>query len=89
MRDTLPQQQPDRQECESVNLNTSHQPGSLWVAYNKNGKKRIYFDSFGQITSMEIQKYLKTKNDYELEKATIQRNTDSVQHINTHVCGRL
>ena len=49
----------------------------------------IYFDSFGQVTPMEIQKYLKTKEEYEMEKPMIQRNTDIVQHINTHVCGHL
>ena len=36
---------------------------------------------------MEIQKYLKTKKEYETGKAVIQRNTDIVQHVNTHVCG--
>ena len=70
-------------------LNTSHQPGSHRVAYYKNGKKGIYFDSFEQITQMELQRYLKTKEVYKLEKPTIQRNADIVQHINTHVCGQL
>ena len=46
-------------------------------------------DSFGQTTPPEIQKYLKTKEEYETGKAVIQRNTDIVQHVNTHVCGHL
>ena len=52
-------------------------------------KTRIYFDSFSQITPIEVQKYLKTKKEFEGEKAVIQRNTDIAQHLNTHVCGHL
>ena len=89
LRDNLPQT-PYKCECGIVNLNTTHQPGSHWVCYYMNGQKtRIYFDSFGQITPIEIQKYLKTRKEFEMEKAVIQRNTDIVQHINTHVCGHL
>ena len=51
--------------------------------------RRIYFDSFGQMTLTEIQKYLKTKKEYETGKAVIQRITDIVQHVNTHVCEHL
>ena len=40
-------------------------------------KRRIYFDSFGQVTPMEIQKYLKTTGEYDAEKAVIHRNTDT------------
>ena len=90
MRDTLPQR-PFHQECGIVNLNTSKEAGSHWVCYTKDDKKntRIYFDSFGQITPIEIQKYLKTRKEFESGKAVIQRNTDIVQHVNTHVCGHL
>ena len=38
---------------------------------------------------MEIQKYLKSKTEFDLDKSVIQRNTDIVQHVNTHVCGHL
>ena len=93
MRDTLPRQgiPPHHRECGIMNLNTSNQPGSHWVAYFKDDgmKRRIYFDSFGQITPMEIQKYLKTKEEFERGTAVIQRNTDIVQQPNTHVCGHL
>ena len=41
MRDTLPLE-PNQKECGIVNLNTSHEPGSHWVCYFKNGKDRIY-----------------------------------------------
>ena len=88
MRDTLPKS-PNHKECGIVNFNTSDQAGSHWVCYYKNRKNRIYFDSFGQVTLMEIQKYLKTKQEFDSEKSVIQRNTDIVQHVNTHVCGHL
>ena len=90
MRDNLPQIA-HKCECGIVNLNTSHQSGSHWVCYYVDREKgiRIYFDSFGQITPIEVQKYLKTRNEFERKKAVIQRNTDIVQHVNTHVCGHL
>ena len=89
MRDTLPRIV-HQKECGIVNFNTSEQTGSHWVCYFKDGmNQRIYFDSFGQVTLEEIQKYLKTKKEYETGKAVIQRNTDIVQRINTHVCGHL
>ena len=75
MRDNLPKTQ-YQQECGIMNLNTSHQPGSHWVCYYKDNGKRVYFDSFGHVTPIEIQKYLKTKEEYETGKAVIQRNTD-------------
>ena len=61
MRDTLPRS-PNHKECGIVNFNKSDQTGSHWVCYYKDGENRIYFDSFGQITPIEIQKYLKNKN---------------------------
>ena len=55
MRDELPTT-PQKQECGIVNFNKSTEPGSHWVAYFKDGEKRIYFDSFGQVIPTEIQK---------------------------------
>ena len=86
MRDTL-FKRPQKLECGIINLNTSAEKGSHWVCYYKNKKKRIYFDSFGQITPLEIQIYLKTKSERGVE--VIQRNTDIVQSINTDICGHL
>lgn len=86
MRDTLPKKA-RKVECGIVNLNTSDQKGSHWVCYYKNDLQRIYFDSYGQITPTEIQNYLKKNNENGI--AVIQRNTDIVQHFNTHVCGHL
>ena len=88
MRDQLPVT-PNEKESGIVNLNTSQQPGSHWVMYYKDGAKRIYFDSFGQITPLEIQKYLKTKKEFEEEDSVILRNTDIVQKPNTNICGHL
>ena len=51
-------------ECGIMNFNTHDQIGSHWVCYVKRGRTRIYFDSFGQITPLEIQKYLKTKSQW-------------------------
>ena len=88
MRDALPQE-PKEKECGIMNFNKSDEAGSHWVCYYKNGKRRIYFDSFGQVTPTELQKYLKTEKEFEHESNVIQRNTDIVQHINTDVCGHL
>ena len=89
MRDTLPSIA-QQKECGIVNFNTSEQTGSHGVCYFKDGmNQRIYFDSFGQETLDEVQKYLKRKEEYRKGKAVIQRNTDIVQHTNTHVCGHL
>ena len=88
MRDELPKTT-QKQECGIVNFNTSTEPGSHWVAYFKDGNERIYFDSFGQVIPTEIQKYLKTKEEFEKDAPTIQRKTDIVQEPNTEICGHL
>jgi len=88
MRDELPKI-PWLQECGIVNFNTSSEPGSHWVAYYKNGKNRIYFDSYGQVILQEINDYLKTETEKKNNKAVIQRNTDIVQKVNTQICGHL
>ena len=48
MCDELPKKS-CHQECGVVNFNTSKEPGSYWVCYNKNGSDRHYFDSFAQV----------------------------------------
>ena len=90
MRDTLPRGVAHQKEGGIVDFNISHQSGSHWVCYFKDGmKRRIYLDTFGQVTPAGILKYLKTKKEYNTGKAVIQRNADIVQHVNTHVCGHL
>ena len=88
MRDELPNT-PQNKECGIVNFNKSTEPGSHWAAYFKDGEKRIYFDSFGQVIPTEIQKYLKTKKEFQNDAPVIQRNTDIVQEPNTEICGHL
>ena len=88
MRDELPSRK-HTIECGIMNLNKSNQIGSHWVCFVRNKKDRIYFDSFGQITPIEMQKYLKSKSEFDNEKSVIQRNSDIVQRTNTHVCGHL
>ena len=88
MRDELPRKIKS-QECGIMNFNTHEQIGSHWVCYVKTHSTRIYFDSFGQITPLEIQKYLKTKNEFKNNTPVIERNTDIVQKPNTSVCGHL
>ena len=43
MRDTLPDK-PREKECGVLNLNKSSEPGSHWVAFYKDGDRRIYFE---------------------------------------------
>ena len=78
MRDTLPSKAWDK-ECGIVNFNTSSEPGSHWVCYNKDHEKTS-FDSYGQATLDEIRKYL---------GGQIFRNTDIVQAFNSKICGHL
>lgn len=87
-RDQLPKKIGNK-EAGIVNLNTSKEPGSHWVAYFRDGSKKIYFDSFGQVIPTEIQKYLKTKDEYRYNLPVIERNTDVVQEPNTVICGHL
>ena len=75
MRDELPNK-PWYHECGIVNFNTSTEPGSHWVAYYKNGKNRIYFDSYGQVILDEISKYLKSDSEKINDEAVIARNCE-------------
>ena len=88
MRDTLPSK-PREKECGILNLNKFSQRGSHWVAFYKDGGKRIYFDSFGQVVPSELQKYLKTDKEFDENQRVIQRNTDIVQRENETNCGLL
>ena len=76
-------------ECGIVNLDTSTQFGRHWVCYYQIKGNRIYFDSFGQITAVEIQRCIKTGTEFASGREVIQRNTDIVQATNTRVCGHL
>ena len=55
--DTLPRK-PNKKECGIVNFDKSGGPGTHWVAWYKNGKTKIYFDSYGVQPPFEVIKYL-------------------------------
>ncbi len=88
MRDTLPNQIRSK-ECGVVNFHTSKQQGSHWVCYYKVEELRIYFDSFGCICPIELQRYLKTPLEFQNNIRCVQRNTEAVQKPNTNICGHL
>ena len=67
--DTLPKK-PNKKECGIVNFDKSGGSGTHWVAWYKNGKNKIYFDSYGVRPPIEIIRYL---------GKPIRYNTDQVQ----------
>ena len=69
--DTLPTK-PNKKECGIVNFDKSAGPGTHWVAWYKNGKTKIYFDSYGVQPPTEVIYYLGKPIPY---------NTDKVQPV--------
>ena len=51
--DTLPKK-PSKKECGIVNFDKSGGTGTHWVAWYKNGKNKIYFDSYGVQLPMKL-----------------------------------
>lgn len=80
MRDTLPKKS-HQVECAIVNLDSSINDGTHWVAYVKFFDYCEYFDSFGNLKPpLELVKYL---------KYNIQYNYSIYQNYNTFNCGHL
>lgn len=52
MRDELPMR-PFKNECGILNLDTSHNCGTHWVAYAKSNNYIQYFDSYGNLKPPE------------------------------------
>ena len=77
--DTLPKK-PNKKECGRVNFDKSGGSGTHWVAWYKNGKTKIYFDSYGVQPPIEVVEYLKKPILY---------NTDQVQPVGQVFCGHL
>ena len=77
--DTLPKKQ-SKKECGIVNFDKSGGPGTHWVAWYKNGKNKIYFDSYGVQPPIEVINYLGKLTRY---------NTDQVQPVGQVFCGHL
>ena len=76
---TLPKK-PNKKECGIVNFDKSGGPGTHTVAWYKNGKTKIYFDSYGVRPPLEVIRYL---------GKPIRYNTDQVQPVRQVFCGHL
>lgn len=63
------------------NLNRSDQNGSHWTASAYDGNQSYYFDPFGSVPTIEIQKFLK------LNGGDIILNTTQIQHLLSNACG--
>ncbi len=57
MRDNLPKRS-RKNECGIINLDKTLGSGTHWVCYLKDGKTKLYFDSFGLQPPLELRKYL-------------------------------
>ena len=77
--DTLPKK-PNKKECGIVNVNKSSGPGTHWVTWYKNGKNKIYLDSYGVKPPVKVIQYLGKPMHY---------NTDQVQLAEQVFCGHL
>ena len=71
---------PNKKECGIVNFDKSDGPGTHWVAWYKNGKTKIYFDSYGVQPPIEVVKYLEKPIHY---------YTDKLQPVGQVFCGHL
>lgn len=81
MRDALPKK-PKKIECAIINLDSSRNPGTHWVAYVKIKKYCEYFDSYGNLKPpLELERYLK--------HIPITYNYTQFQTFNTVNCGHL
>ena len=87
MKDELSMQKPIDVECGVVNLNNHTQKGSHWCSYYKTPTSRYYFDSYGEPPPVEVLKYLKSPEEYNLP--VIQRSAVIVQKDNSNECGAL
>ena len=71
---------PNKKECGIVNFDKSGGLGTHWVAWYKNGKTKIYFDSYGVRPPIEVVEYLGSPIHY---------NTDHLQPVGKVFCGHL
>lgn len=80
MRDELPKK-PFKKECGIINLDSSQNGGTHWVAYTKSNNYVEYFDSYGNLKPpTEIVKYLGPNILY---------NYDNEQKSHPYNCGHL
>ena len=77
-------------ECGIVNIIPSEKLEPHWICYAKIfNKSRICFDSFCGETPSELQKYLKTSQEFRNCTPVIERNCVQVQRIGTSMTGHL
>ena len=88
MIDFLPRKS-HKKECGIANLESSLEKGSHWICWYKNGKERIYFDSYGEPPPPELEVYLKTKKELEKSKLCIKQSSVTVQKDDSSECGSL
>lgn len=80
MRDELPKR-PFNRECGIVNLDSSKNPGTHWVAYVKCSDYVEYFDSYGNLKPpKELVKYIGSNIHY---------NNENIQRDHPYNCGHL
>ena len=77
--DTLPKKL-NKKECGIVNFDESGGPGTHWITWYKNGKTKIYFNSYGVQPPLEVIKYLGRPIHY---------NTEQLQPAGEVFCGHL
>ena len=75
-----PPEKPNKKECGKANFDKSGGPGTHCVAWYKNGRTKIYFDSYGVQPPIEVVKYL---------ESPIRCNTDQLQPAGQVCCGHL
>lgn len=81
MRNELPKH-PLHKECGIINLDSSENPGSHWVAYAKYFDYVIYFDSYGNLKPpKEFIRYIGSVN--------INYNYENLQKKHPFNCGHL
>lgn len=82
MRNALPASGPRSRESAIVNLDDETGRGTHWVAYRKNGKDVVYFDSFGDLQPpLDLMLYLNVEK--------VKYNHERYQKFNTFNCGHL
>jgi hypothetical protein len=79
VRDELPKK-PRKVECGILNLCDSQGSGTHWTAWIKNGKEKLYFDSYGLAPPVELVEYLKDPVYY---------NSERIQPDGVVICGHL
>ena len=80
LRDTLPTSPPKKDECGILNLDGVGGGGTHWVAWFKNKKASVYFDSYDLHPPKELVSYLSRPIYY---------NSEQVQHGDQVFCGHL